>query len=157
MDVYNILLEGGLPDNYKIEDIKKNDKTGQIVVENLDSTVCLKLSKFIHGNLFFNKKVYVSSVVQKTPAKDITEKVESENAQFSCSDSEGSDSEVEEVSPTSKPPKSRLFSKVSDPVKRPAQASPETTSENKKKDKKKKKDASSSSLRSSARQATTKK
>ena len=69
----------------------------------------------------------------------------------SVSDS-SDDSEPEEVATVGKPPCSKLFSKISEPVKRPAQASPEITSESKKNDKKKKKENASASVRSSSRQ-----
>ena len=141
-DIYNILIEGGLPANYKIEDIKKDDKTGKLVIDNLDPEVCVSLSKHIHEKQFFSKKVFVSSVVQKTPSKEPTEPVapdEEPDGDVSDSGSESSISEVDEVYSAVKPPTSRLFSKLSDPVKRPAQASPEMTSETKKKDKKKEK------------------
>ena len=69
-DIYDILLEGGLPTDYKIENIKKNDKNGQLVIDTLESSVCISLTNHIHGGKFFNRKVYVSSVVQKTPEKE---------------------------------------------------------------------------------------
>ena len=63
-DIYNILLEGGLPEDYKIENIKKNDRNGKLIIDTLDPTVCASLTKHIHGNKFFNRKVFVTSVVQ---------------------------------------------------------------------------------------------
>ena len=158
-DIYNILLEGGLPEDYKIENIKKNDKNGKLIIDTLDPTVCVSLTKHIHGKKFFNKNVYVTSVVQKTPAKESLEtEVDSAACPNSLVDSSGSgadssdDSESEEVDTVEKSPCSNLFSKISEPVKRPAQASPEISSENGKKDKKKKKGNASASVRSSSRQ-----
>ena len=53
-DVYDILLEGGLPADYDIENIQKN---GQLVIDSLDSSVCFSLTRHIHWNKFFNRKV----------------------------------------------------------------------------------------------------
>ena len=69
-DIYKILIEGGLPTEYEIGDIKKNDKNGQIVIDNLEASICMNLTKHINGNKFFNKKVFVTSVVKKTPEKE---------------------------------------------------------------------------------------
>ena len=127
----------------------------------MDPTVCASLTKHILGNKYFNRKVYVTSVVQKTPAKESSEtEVESVECPNSLVESSGSgadssdDSEAEEVDTVEKPPCSNLFSKISEPVKRPAQASPEITSESKKNDKKKKKE--NVSVRSSSRHGNTK-
>ena len=68
----------------------------------------------------------------------------------SSSDNSGDDDD--EAPSPEKPPCSRLFTMISEPVKRPAVTSPEISSENKKKDKKKKKADSPKSVRSSSRQ-----
>ena len=165
-DIYNILLEGGLPTEYEISKIKKNEKNGQLQIENLDSTVCVSLTDHIHSKKFFNRKVFVTSVVQKSPVKvtDVTEDNEAlANDDKSCPDPNGftvsseadsSDSETEDPSTTAKPPCSKLFSTISDSGKRPATASPEGSSENAKKDKKLRKKANanaSTAVRSSSR------
>ena len=154
-DIYDILLEGGLPADYKIEDIRKNDKNGQLIIDTLDSEVCIKLTKHIHGNKFFSRKVYVTSVVQKTPSKESQEAEEANDCPNKLADSSasGSDSSDDEEATVEKPPCSNLFSRVSAPAqKRPAGASPEVTSETKQKDKKKKSGNASASVRSSSRQ-----
>ena len=158
-EVYNILLEGGLPDTYKKEDIQKNEKNGQLVIDDLDSVVCLSLASHINGKRFFGRNVYVTSVVQKTPTKDSTEPLDpgptnlNESADSDTTSSE--DSNTEEVSTASKPPPpcTKLFTSVSDQGKRPAVTSPEVNSETKKKSKKKQKhsDSSSAAVRSSSR------
>ena len=105
----------------------------------------------------------MTSVVQKTPVKEtLTEADSCPNGlvESSCSGSDtsdGSDADdgaTEDAATVEKPPCSNLFSKISEPVKRPAVASPEVSSENKKKDKKKKKNniSSSTAVRSSSRQ-----
>ena len=109
-DIIDILLEGGLPTDYKIENFKKNDKNGQLIIDTLDPAVCISITNHIHGNKFFNKKVYV---VQKTPSK---EHDDVESCPNSLAGSSGSE--------VSKPSCSNLFTKVSDQVKRPAIASP---------------------------------
>ena len=154
-DIYDILVEGGLPTDYKIENIKKNDKNGQLMIDTLDPAVCISLTNHIHGNKFFNRKVYVTSVVQKTPTKehDNVESCPNSLAGSSGPDSSSDESDSEQ-NLTAKSPCSNLFTKVSDQVKRPAAASPEESSEIKKKDKKKKKHdgLSSTAVRSSSRQ-----
>ena len=69
-DIYDILLEGGLPSEYKIEKIIRNDKNGQLTIDSLNPAVCLSLTNHINGKSFFNRKVYVTSVVQKTTSKE---------------------------------------------------------------------------------------
>ena len=39
------------------------------MIEDQDSTVCVSLTSNIHGKKFFNKKVFVTSIVQKCPSK----------------------------------------------------------------------------------------
>ena len=141
-DIYDILLEGGLPSDYQIGDIKKNDKNGQLLIENLSSAACISLTDHIHGKSFFKRKVYVNSIVQKTPAKESLEAVgdQVENSTVSSgSDSnlEETDDEDETTKTASKTPSTRLFTSI--PEKRPAAASPEVGSETKKDKKKKKK------------------
>ena len=157
-DIYNILIEGGLPADYRIENIQKTDKNGKLVIDTLDPSVCVSLTNHIHGKKFFNRKVYVTSLVQKTPEKEVLE-TDAEACPNSLVDSSGSDtsdeSETEEVATVEKPPCSNLFSKIPEPGKRPAQGSPEVSSETKQKDKKKTKIAASNSVRSSSRHGST--
>ena len=125
------------------------------MIDTLDPAVCISLTNHIHGNKFFNRKVYVTSVVQKTPTKehDNVESCPNSLAGSSGSDTSSDESESGQNS-SAKSPVSKLFTKVSDQVKRPAAASPEESSEIKKKDKKKKKHdgLSSTAVRSSSRQ-----
>ena len=127
------------------------------MIDSLDSAVCLSLTRHIHGNKFFNRKVYVTAVVQKTPDK-VAEVEELEPCPNSLENSSGSDtsdeSDVEQSSTASKPPCTKLFSSISATGKRAAKGSPEVSSETSKRDKKKNKQDSSSStnLRSSSRQ-----
>jgi hypothetical protein len=153
-DIYNILLEGGLPSDYNIENIKKNDKNGQLIINTLDPNVCVSLTNHIHGNKFFNRNVYVTSLVQKTPTKEPfeTEVDACPNDLVVSSDSGSDSSEDEETATVEKPPCTKLFSTISEQVKRPAVASPEVSSEKHKKDKKKKKENGPSNVRSSSRQ-----
>jgi hypothetical protein len=113
-DIYDILLEGGLPAEYKIENIKKNDKNGHLTIESLDSDVCVSLTNHIHGNKFFNRKVYVTSVVQKTPAKEPLETdAEACPNDLVESSASGSDSSDDESQTVEKPPCSKLnFSNI---------------------------------------------
>ena len=154
-NVYQVLLEGGLPTDYQIEKIRKDDRTGELAIDSLDPSVCLSLSNHIHGKRFFNRRVYVTSVVEKTPEKappEAAEPSQSDVAESSGSDTSGEESEVEKTA--SKTPCAKLFSSISAPGKRAAKSSPEITSENSKRNKKKKKPDGSPSkpLRSSSRQ-----
>ena len=96
----------------------------------------------------------MTSLVQKTPAKEPleTEVDACPNDLVVSSDSGSDSSEDEETATVEKPPCTKLFSKISEPVKRPAVASPEVSSEKHKKDKKKKKENVPSTVRSSSRQ-----
>ena len=152
-DIYDILIEGGLPDDYTIENIKKNDKNGQLIIDSLEPAVCASLTNHIHGKKFFNRKVYVTSVVEKTPAKETEDGGDScPNSLVGTSGSESS-SDDDDGQTASKPPCSKLFTNISEQVKRPAGASPEEASENKKNKKKKPRNdgSSSTAVRSSSR------
>ena len=130
-----------------VQNVQKNEKNGQLRIDNLNSSVCLGLTEYIHGKEFYKRKVYVTSVVEKTP-----EKVD-DPAESSESDSTAYESETEEPLTASKPPCSKLFSKMSAPIKRPAKSSPEASAETGKRDKKKKKGTNEpNTLRSSSRQ-----
>ena len=106
-DIHDILLEGGLPAEYKIEKIIRNDKKGQLTIGTLDPAICLSLTNHIHGKSFFDKKVYVTSIVEKTPTKDAEELASVEDSSGSGSSSDESD--VEEITTASKPPCSKLL------------------------------------------------
>ena len=94
-DVYQVLLEGGLPTDYQIEKIRKDDRTGELAIDSLDPSVCLSLSNHIHGKRFFNRRVYVTSVVEKTPEKAPPEAAEP--SQSDVAESSGEESEVEKT------------------------------------------------------------
>ena len=141
------------------------------MIDNLEPSVCVSLTSHIHGKQFFNRKVYVNSVVQKTPEKvagteepavteelAVTEEIAvTEDAAGNLevegdsagSDSSSDESEGEQSSTVTKPPCSKLFSNMTESRKRPAKGSPEVTSEISKRDKKKNKSAP---VRSSSRQ-----
>ena len=144
--------------SHKIENIKINDKNGQLIINTLESAICISLANHINGKKFFNRNVYVKSVVQKSPVKNSEQDVEGcPNSLAVSSDTESSSDEstTEDASTGSKPPCSKLFTSISGLGKRSAGASPEVTSETKKKDKKKQKDSSSTAVRSSSRQGKT--
>ena len=159
-DIFDILLEGGLPAEYRIEDVKKNDRNGSLTIENISSSVCISLSNHIHGKIFFKRKVYVNSVVQKTPTKETLETdqeealVEGHNSLEGSESDSSSDSDDEPTKSASKPPSTKLFTSISEKGKRAAADSPELCSETKKEKKKKKKkvEPAQASVRSSSRQ-----
>jgi hypothetical protein len=109
------------------------------VIGTLDPSVCVSLTSHIHGEKFFNRKVYVTSVVQKTPEKETeTEGTENEEAELCPNDlveTSGSDTSSEsdgkQSSTVSKPPCTKLVSNISAPGKRSAKGSPEASSEKK--------------------------
>ena len=140
-DIYDILIEGGLPTEYQKGDIKKNDKNGQLLIENLSSSVCISLTNHIHGKIFFKKKVFVNSIVEKTPVKETLgaegEDLIEESTESSGADSNSDETDDEITKTASKTPSTKLFTSISE--KRQATASPEAGSENKKVKKKKKK------------------
>ena len=133
----------------------KNEKTGQLQINNLEFSVCQSLSSHIHGKQFFSRKVYVTSVVEKTPEKEATDV---EQGESSTSDTSADESEIDEPNTVTKAPCTKLLSDMSIPSnKRPAKESPEVSSEKSKRDKKKKKKAGNdnsehAALRSSSRQ-----
>ena len=131
----------------------------QLQIENLEPSICASLTSHIHGKQFFNKKVFVTSVVQKTPTKDTDTARDCPNPLVNSSESDTSDESENEESSTSKTPCSKLFSIMSRPEKRGAQHSPEDSANNKKDKKKPKKStatdnasaSSTAAVRSSSR------
>ena len=120
----------------------------------MDPAVCLGLTEHIHGKKFFNRKVYVTSVVERTPTKETAEPVDDCPALAESSEPESSESEAEDSVTATKSPCSKPFTNISAPGKIPPSGSPEVSSEKQKKDKKKKKEniSGSTAVRSSSRQ-----
>ena len=112
-DIYNILQEGGLPTEYNIEKIRKNDTNGQLTFDSLDSAVCLSLTNHIHGRQFFNKKVFVTSVVQQTTSKNNVDTEPAEDTPgFDGSSGSGSSSDESDEGTTGGAPCSKLFTRI---------------------------------------------
>ena len=133
-DIYDVLKDGGLPEDYGMLQIKKNEKNGQLFIENIGSTICMSLTNHINGQKFFDNKVFVTPVVENSPKKD-----NEKSSDGSGSDtSDESESESDDPSTATKPPNKKLLPSITEVGKRPAQASPEESSETKKKEKKKK-------------------
>ena len=133
------------------------------MIEDQDSTVCVSLTNHIHGKKFFNKKVFVTSVVQKTPSKNTVSSDDNAPAEsvndcptdlVASSEPDSSSDSEQDPSTVTKPPCSKLFNNIS--TKRGPPPSPEESSENKKNDKKKQKasdiTSATSAVRSSSRQ-----
>ena len=71
-DVKQFLVRFGLPEDHT--DIKIKDN-GQVIIDNLDSTICDKLSESITGNKFNGKKtIYCQGIVLATPEKSAVDK-----------------------------------------------------------------------------------
>ena len=138
-------MEGGLPSEYKIGEIQKNKKNGQLAIENLDTNTCVSLSNFIHGKQFFNRKVYVTPVVGKHP-KYLDES--DEDSSGSEEDSSESEDNVNET----KTPKPTLFTPFT-PSKRADSAISKESCDTRRKDQKNQKIVTSNTrVRSSSRQ-----
>ena len=120
------------------------------MINNLESNVCVSLTDHINGKEFYDKKVFVTSVVEKTPSKTPeTDTADQDNV--SVSDSESSEeSDTEDPKTANKPPSTSLFSEFKEQGKRSALTSPEENSAKKNK-KKKKKNPEIVAVRSSSR------
>ena len=68
-EVHELLLNHGVPQAVKCEDLLQNKKTGKLTIENISPTECLSIMEKIHGKKFLGKKIYVTSVVSASPVK----------------------------------------------------------------------------------------
>ena len=74
-----ILKEAGLPSDYSKEDMHIIDKRQQrtINIHDLQPDVCVKLSKKLHGTSKMGKTISVHPLVEDTPLKTLSSKLES--------------------------------------------------------------------------------
>ena len=63
------LVKSGLPNDYKADEISRNDKTGNLTIPNLEPQQCLNMMDAMHGKKFLGRKVYVTLVVANSPTK----------------------------------------------------------------------------------------
>ena len=68
-DIHDLLLNHGLTQSTKCEDLLQDMKSGKITIKDLSPTDCLVIMDRMHGKRFFGKKVYVTSVVSASPVK----------------------------------------------------------------------------------------
>ena len=59
----------GLPADYNVENIVRNEKTGSCTVNNLQPEDCLALIENMHRKKFLGRQVFVTSVVCESPVK----------------------------------------------------------------------------------------
>ena len=63
------LSKHGLPSEYNIDGILRNEKTGNMTVTKLKPENCLEIMDKMHGQRFLGKKIFITSVVSTSPAK----------------------------------------------------------------------------------------
>ena len=68
-DIYEVLLDQGLPAEILVTDIAKNEKSGKLTISSLTSVHCLSLMENMHGKTFLDRKVFITSVVAASPTK----------------------------------------------------------------------------------------
>ena len=68
-DLLEVLVEHGLPGEYRKEDISRNDKTGTISIENLKPEECLLLVEKMNGKRILSRQIYVTPLVANSPTK----------------------------------------------------------------------------------------
>ena len=73
-DLMEILVEHGLPEKYKKEDISQNDRTGHLTIEDLKPEDCMTLVENMNSKRILSRQIYVTSVVADSPAKTVTSK-----------------------------------------------------------------------------------
>ena len=78
-DVLSILKEAGLSPDYALEDLQVTDKGQQktINIHDLQPAMCVKLSKNLHGKIKQDKTISVYPLVEDTPLKTLSSKLES--------------------------------------------------------------------------------
>ena len=67
-DIYNVLLENGLPETIMCEDLLRNTRKGDIYVSGLTPDICLTLQK-LSNQEFLGRKVWITPLVPMTPPK----------------------------------------------------------------------------------------
>ena len=74
-DILEILTEHGGPQEYSGDDVVRNEKNGSLTVSNLKPGECLALVEKINRKRFFNRQIFVTSVVPESPIKTPPEPV----------------------------------------------------------------------------------
>ena len=68
-EIHQLLLEQGLPDSVKSDDIIVNQRSGKLTIEDLEPADCLTMMEKLHGRKFLGMKIFVTSVVSASPSK----------------------------------------------------------------------------------------
>ena len=68
-NISQLLKEEGSLKELREEDILRNEKTGNLTLQNLKSEECLLVMENMHGKRFLGRQVFISSVVDQSPVK----------------------------------------------------------------------------------------
>ena len=68
-DIQNVLLTQGLPSEISVSELIRMEKAGKVTIEKLDPESCLEIMEKMHGKIFLNRKVFITSVVAASPKK----------------------------------------------------------------------------------------
>ena len=66
--IYQVLLESGLPDTVQVEDLVRDPKRGYIYISDLTPDVCTHMQKLSNQELL-GRKVWITPLVPMTPPK----------------------------------------------------------------------------------------
>ena len=79
---------------YNIANIKKNDNISKLIIDDLEPKICINLTNKLYGNKFFDRKVYVDSIVQKSPTKNVVSFEVDDIQELSDSESSGDENDT---------------------------------------------------------------
>ena len=85
-EIYQVLITQGLPPEILVTGLSRIEKAGKVTIENLAPETCLMMMEKMHGRVFLNRKVFVTSVVSASPKKQ-SQKPDSESGQETSIDS----------------------------------------------------------------------
>ena len=63
------MFKNGLPAEYNIDQILKNEKSGSLTLTDLEPEQCLDIMDHMHAKKFLDNKIYITSVVASSPTK----------------------------------------------------------------------------------------
>ena len=68
-EIHQVLINQALPPEIKVDDLIRKEKAGKVTIEKLKPCECLLMMEKMHGKVFLNRKVFVTSVVAGSPQK----------------------------------------------------------------------------------------
>ena len=110
-EILKEIPENCLPSEHLSDCVSRNEKTGAITLSNLESDQCLIIMESMHTKKFLGRKVFVTSVVPRSPEKTSSTEAAAESTVLSPKPSSETGNPV-----SSEPKSSDLVPSLSSPV-----------------------------------------